>query len=197
MLVLGLTGGVAMGKSTVAQMFAAEGAAVFDADEAVHALYAGAAAPLIEAAFPGTTVNGTVDRVRLAAIVTKNPDALKRVEAIVHPLVQDAEGAFVAEAGKRGYRVAILDIPLLFEVGADRRVDAVIVVSTAPAIQRERLATRHGLTQTQLAALIARQMPDAERRRRAHFVIDTSGPLDATRDQVRGVMRALAARAAG
>jgi dephospho-CoA kinase len=195
MLVLGLTGGVAMGKSTVAGMFREEGAAIFDADKAVHALYRGPAVALIEQAFPGTAANGTVDRAKLAAIVTKDKAALATLEGIVHPLVQAAEEEFVAEAARRGARVAVLDIPLLFETGGDKRVDAVVVVTTSPEIQRERLAERLGMTPTQLAALMARQMPDAERRRRAHFVIDTSGPLEATREQVRGVLRALAARA--
>jgi dephospho-CoA kinase len=195
MLVLGLTGGLAMGKSTVAAMFGEEGAAVFDADRAVHALYAGKAVPLVEAAFPGTTRSGAVDRQKLAAVVTADPAALARLEAIVHPLVWTAVAEFSEAASRAGRRFAVLDVPLLFETGAARRVDAVVVVSTDPATQRERLAQR-GISEAQAAALLARQMPDAEKRRRAHFVIETSGPFGATREQVRGVLRALAARAA-
>jgi dephospho-CoA kinase len=195
MLVIGLTGGLAMGKSTVAAMFGVEGAAVFNADKTVHALYRGAALPLVEAAFPGTTANGAVDRHRLGAAVTGNPAALARLEAIVHPLVKAAEDEFKATAARAGTRVVVLDIPLLFETGAEQRVDAVVVVSTSAEIQRQRLKER-GMGEAEAATLIARQTPDVEKRRRAHFIIDTSGPLDATRGQVRGVLLALAARAA-
>jgi len=197
MLVIGLTGGVAMGKSTVAEMFAAEGAAVFDADRAVHALYhGGAAAGAIEDAFPGAVAGGIVDRRKLAALIARDSAALARLEAIVHPLVRAAEDAFRHTAAMSGSRIAVLDIPLLFETGGDRRVDAVVVVSTTPEIQRQRATRRGGLSELELAALTARQMPDAEKRRREHFIIDTSGPLEATRRQVRDLMRALAARAA-
>jgi dephospho-CoA kinase len=195
MLLLGLTGGLAMGKSTVAAMFGEEGAAVFDADKAVHALYAGKAVPLIEAAFPGTTANGSVDRQELGTRVAGDPAALARLEAIVHPLVWAVEAEFTGAASRAGHRFAILDIPLLFETGADRRMDAVIVASTSPETQRQRLAGR-GIRKEQFEALIARQMSDADKRARAHFVIDTSGPFAATREQVRGILRALAARAA-
>jgi dephospho-CoA kinase len=192
-LVLGLTGGLAMGKSTVGEMFAEQGAAVFDADKAVHALYDGDATPLIEVAFPGTTANGSVDRRKLGAVVSADPAALARLEAIVHPLVEEVERVFVATAERAGRRVAVLDIPLLFETGGDKRVDAVVVVTTSAKIQRERLAHR-GMDAAAMAALLARQMPDAEKRRRAHFVIDTTGAFAATRAQVRDVLRALAAR---
>jgi dephospho-CoA kinase len=197
MLVIGLTGGVAMGKSTVAEMFAGEGAAVFDADRAVHALYqGGAAAGAIGDAFPGAVAGGIVDRRKLAALIARDSAALARLEAIVHPLVRAAEDAFRRAAAMSGSRIAVLDIPLLFETGGDRRVDAVVVVSTTPEIQRQRATRRGGLSELELAALTARQMPDAEKRRRSHFIIDTSGPLEATRRQVRDLMRALAARAA-
>jgi dephospho-CoA kinase len=196
MLVLGITGGVAAGKSTVAAMFGEEGAAVFDADQAVHALYRGVAAPVIEAAFPGTTTGGVVDRSKLAAIVTKDRTALARLEAIVHPLVRAAEEAFRADAESAGYRVAVLDIPLLFETNADKRVDAVVVVTASDEIQRQRLGRRGGMSEAVLAALIARQTSDAEKRRRAHFIIDAGGELEATRNAVRAVLRALAATAA-
>jgi dephospho-CoA kinase len=196
MLVLGLTGGLAMGKSTVAAMFAEEGAAVFDADRAVHRLYAGAAAPLVEAAFPGTTENGVVDRGRLAAAIAGDRAALARLEAIVHPLVREAENRFRAEAAAAGRRVLVLDIPLLFETGGDARVDAVAVVTATPAIQRQRIGEREGLSEEQRATLVARQMSDADKRARAHFIIDTSGDFAATRQQVRDVLRALAGASA-
>jgi dephospho-CoA kinase len=193
---LGLTGGIAMGKSTAAAMFAAEGVPVFDADKAVHGLYRGAAVPLIAKAFPGTTTaDGVVDRARLAAVVTKDPALLARLEAIVHPLVETAEAAFLTNAERAGHRIALLDIPLLFETGAERRVDAVAVVSTTPDIQAERIRSR-GLGEAEFGALLSRQVSDAEKRRRAQFVIDTGGPLAATRDQVRDVLRALAATTA-
>jgi len=197
MLVIGLTGSLAMGKTTAAAMFAAEGAAIFDADRVVHDLYAGAAAPLIEAAFPGTTENDAVDRKRLAARVVGDKAALARLEAIVHPLVHAAENAFRARASAEGRRVAVLDIPLLLETGGEARVDAVVVVTTTAEIQRARILRREGMTAERFAALLARQMPDAEKRKRAHFIIDTSGEFDATRKQVVDVMRAVAGIAAG
>ena len=197
MLVIGLTGSLAMGKTTAAAMFAAEGAAIFDADRVVHDLYAGAAAPLIEAAFPGTTENDAVDRKRLAARVVGDKAALARLEAIVHPLVHAAENAFRARASAEGRRVAVLDIPLLLETGGEARVDAVVVVTTTAEIQRARILRREGMTAERFAALLARQMPDAEKRKRAHFIIDTSGEFAATRKQVADVMRAVAGIAAG
>lgn len=196
MLVLGLTGALAMGKSTVAAMFAEEGAAVFDADRAVHRLYAGAAAPLVEAAFPRTTENGVVDRRRLAAAIAGDRAALSRLEAIVHPLVREAENRFRAEAAAAGRRVLVLDIPLLFETGGEARVDAVAVVTATPAIQRQRIGEREGLSEEQRATLVARQMSDADKRARAHFIIDTGGDFAATRQQVRDVLRALAGASA-
>ena len=196
MLVLGLTGSLGMGKSTVAAMFADAGAAVFDADRAVHALYGGAAAPLVEAAFPGTVSDGAVDRAALAERVVGDAAALKKLEAIVHPLVGEAEARFRAAAAAAGRRLAVLDVPLLFESGADARVDAVVVVSTTAEIQAERIRRRDGMSEEQLAKLLARQMPDADKRARAHFVIDTSGDFAATRRQVGDVMRSLAATGA-
>jgi dephospho-CoA kinase len=196
MLVLGLTGSLATGKSTAAGMFAEFGVATFDADRTVHALYAGVAAPPIEAAFPGTTANGAVDRPRLAAKVVGDKAALLRLEAIVHPLVRDAENRFRAEAAAAGRRIILLDIPLLLETGGEGRVDAVVVVTTSPEVQRERLLKR-GVSEARFAALLARQMPDAEKRRRAHFVIDTSGDFAATRKQIADVVRAVGGMAAG
>jgi dephospho-CoA kinase len=202
MLVLGLTGSLASGKSTVTAMFAGEGAATFDADAAVHALYRGSAAPLIAAAFPGVVSDGVVDagvvdRARLSASVGGDPAALARLEAIVHPLVRAAEVDFLARAAAAGRRIAVLDIPLLFEAGREAGVDAVVVVSAPLEVRRERALRRPGVTEARFAALSARQLPDADKRARAHFIIDTQGPLSATQKQVRDVVRAVTALAAG
>ena len=196
MLVLGLTGSLASGKSTVTAMFAGEGAATFDADAAVHALYRGAAAPLIAAAFPGVVSDGVVDRAKLSARVVGDPAALARLEAIVHPLVRAAEVDFLARAAAAGRRIAVLDIPLLFEAGREAGVDAVVVVSAPLDVRRERALRRPGVTEARFAALSARQLPDADKRARAHFIIDTQGPLSATQKQVRDVVRAVTALAA-
>jgi dephospho-CoA kinase len=192
MFILGLTGSLGMGKSTTARFFAEEGVSVHDADAVVHRLYEGEAAAAIEAAFPGTTAGGKVDRTRLAARVLGDAPALGRLEAIVHPLVQDAERRLIAEARSRGEKVAVLDIPLLFESGADRRVDAVVVVSAPPGVQRARVLERPGMTVEKLEAILARQMPDAEKRARADFVVDTSQGFDAARAQVRAILAAVA-----
>jgi dephospho-CoA kinase len=197
MLVLGLTGAIASGKSTVAAMFAEMGAAVFDADAAVHALYAGEAVAPIGAAFPGTTKDGTVDREALASKVAADPSALARLEGIVHPMVREAEAAFRAAAASSGRRVIVLDIPLLFETGGEARVDAVVAVTAPADVLSARALRRPGMTAERYAALTARQMSDADKRTRAHFVIDTSGPFAATRKQVADVMRAVAGMAAG
>jgi dephospho-CoA kinase len=197
MLVVGLTGSLAAGKSTVAAMFAAEGAALFDADAAVHALYAGPAAALVEAAFPGTARDGAVDRAALGRRVAGDAAALARLEALVHPLVRERETALRARAAAEGRRVLVLDVPLLFETGGEARTDAVVVVSAPEDVRRARALARPGMTAERFAALDARQMNDAEKRRRAHFVIDTGRDLDATRRAVAGVMRALAGPAAG
>ena len=197
MLVLGLTGSLGMGKSTAAAMLAEAGVAVFDADRTVHALYQGPASAAVEAAFPGTTAAGIVDRVKLGQRVAGDPAALARLEAIVHPLVRDAEVAFRARAAGEGRRAILLDIPLLFETGAEARVDAVVLVSTTPEIQRERVMARPGMTGERFAALLARQMPDAEKRARAHFIVDTGGPFDDTRRQIADFLRAVAGMASG
>ena len=197
MLVLGLTGSVAMGKSTVAGFFAEHGVAVFDADRAVHDLYRGEAAPLVEAAFPGTAVGGAVDRIRLSARVLHDRPAMIRLEALIHPLVAKREQVFCAASAAAGRRVVLLDIPLLFEVGAESRVDIIVVVSAPAELQRARLLARPGMDAERAAAMIGRQVPDAEKRRRAHFIIDTSASLDETRRAVADVVRATAGRAAG
>ncbi len=188
MIVLGLTGSAAMGKSATAKMFADEGVPVFDADAAVHRLYEGAAVAPVEAAFPGVTVNGRIDRQRLAANVLDNPQALKTLEAVVHPLVRTEQDRFRREAEASGAPIAVLDIPLLFETGGDKRTDAVVVVSAPADLQRARLLERPGMTVEKIDAMLARQMPDAEKRKRADFVIDSSRGFDAARADVRRIL---------
>jgi dephospho-CoA kinase len=197
MLVLGLTGSLGMGKSTCAQMFAEMGVAIFDADATVHMLYSGRAAPLVEAAFPGTVIDGAVDRTRLAAKVFGNPAAIAKLERIVHPLVREEENEFRKRAVDTGRRIVLLDIPLLFEVGGEDRIDVVVLVSTSPEIQKDRAFKRPGMTEERFAAILAKQMPDHEKRRRAHFIVDTGGSFAATRRQVADVLRAVAGIAAG
>jgi dephospho-CoA kinase len=192
MLILGLTGSLGMGKSTTARFFAEEGVPVHDADAVVHRLYDGEAAAAIEAAFPGTTAGGKVDRDKLAARVLGDSAALKRLEAIVHPLVQEAERRLLAEAESRGEKVAVLDIPLLFETGGEERVDAVVVVSAPPDVQRSRALERPGMTVDKLDAILAKQIPDDEKRRRADFVVDTSRGFEAARADVRAILDAVA-----
>jgi dephospho-CoA kinase len=190
MVVLGLTGSIGMGKTTTARFFAEAGVPVFDADAAVHRLYAGEAVAAIEAAFPGTTTAHGVDRGKLAQAVVGDPAALARLEAIIHPLVRREELRFIGEADKAGARVAVLDIPLLFETGRDSLVDAVVVVSAPPEIQRARVFERPGMTEEKFRALLEKQMPDEEKRRRADFVVDSSGSYDSARAQVHAILRA-------
>jgi dephospho-CoA kinase len=192
MFILGLTGSLGMGKSVTARFFAEQGVPVHDADAVVHRLYEGEAAAPIEAAFPGTTAGGKVDRDKLAARVLGDGAALKRLEAIVHPLVQEAERRLLAEAEARGEKVAVLDIPLLFETGGEKRVDAVVVVSAPPEVQRARVLERPGMTVEKLEAILAKQMPDDEKRRRADFIVDTSRGFEATRAEVRAILDAVA-----
>lgn len=188
MIVLGLTGSAAMGKSATAKMFADEGVPVFDADAAVHRLYESVAVAPVEAAFPGVVVDGRIDRDRLAARVLNNPEALKKLEAIIHPLVRAEQDHFRREAEASGAPIAVLDIPLLFETGGDKRTDAVVVVSAPADVQRERLLERPGATEDKIDAILARQMPDEEKRRRADFVIDSSRGFDAARADVRKIL---------
>jgi dephospho-CoA kinase len=192
MFILGLTGSLGMGKSTTARFFAEEGVPVHDADAVVHRLYEGEAVNAIEAAFPGTTADGKVDRNKLAARVLGDAAALRRLEAIVHPLVQEAERRLLAEAAANGERVAVLDIPLLFETGGDRRVDAVVVVSAPPEVQRARVLERPGMTIEKLESILSKQMPDAEKRRRADFVVDSSQGFESAHAQVRAILDAVA-----
>jgi dephospho-CoA kinase len=191
MLILGLTGSIGMGKSTTAGFFRAEGVPVYDADAAVHALYRGAAAPLIEAAFPGTVVDGIVDRTRLGASVLGNPAAMAKLEGIVHPLVGVARANFLAEAAAAARPIVVLDIPLLFETGSENAVDVVVLVSASEAVQKARVAARADMTEEKLAAIMGKQMPDAEKRRRAHFIVDTGRGMAAAERQVRAVLRAV------
>lgn len=192
MFVLGLTGSMGMGKSTTAKFFAEAGVPVHDADAAVHRLYEGAAVAPIEAAFPGVTGGGKVDRAKLSARIASDPAALKKLEAIVHPLVRAAEQEFLAAAEKSGAPVAVLDIPLLYETGGDSRCDAVVVVSAPADVQRARVFERPGMTDEKYAALLARQMPDADKRRRADFVVDSSRGFAAAQAQVRDILKAVA-----
>ena len=193
MLLIGLTGSIGMGKSTTAAMFREAGVPVFDSDAAVHGLYRGPAAPAIEAAFPGTVIAGAVDRSRLGTRVLGDPEAMRRLEAIVHPLVRAEETAFLAVATARGHRAAVLDIPLLFESGGEGRVHLVCVVSAGEAVQKQRVLARPGMTPGKLAAIVARQVPDAEKRRRAHVVIGTGRGLASARAGVNDLLRAVAA----
>jgi dephospho-CoA kinase len=181
-----------MGKSTTAGFFAELGVPVHDADAAVHHLYKGEAAPLIEAAFPGTTRGGEVDRDKLSQRVLNDAAAIRKLEGIVHPLVRAAEERFLAEAEKNNARVAVLDTPLLFETEGDRRCDAVVVVSAPEDVQSARMLERPGMTAPKFAAILARQMPDAEKRKRADFVVDTSKGFDAARAQVREILARVA-----
>lgn len=193
MLVLGLTGSIGMGKSTTLGFFRAAGVPVHDADAAVHRLYAGAAVAPVDAAFPGTSVDGVIDRTRLAARVLGDPAALRQLEAIVHPLVRAEERAFLAAARKTAAPLVVLDIPLLFETGAENRVDVVVVVSAPAEAQRARVLGRPGMTEEKFASILAKQVPDAEKRRRAHFLVDTSRGFDSARAQIRGILRAVSA----
>ncbi len=193
MIVIGLTGSIGMGKSTTAAMFAAEGVPVYDADAEVHKIYAegGAAVAPVEAEFPGVVRDGAIDREALSKRVLGDPEALKRLEAIVHPLVGQSRAAVFEQAEAQGADMVVLDIPLLFEGGGDKHMDAVVVVSAPEHVQRARVLARPGMAQAKLDAILARQMHDAEKRARAHFVIDTSRGLDHARDQVRAVIAAL------
>jgi dephospho-CoA kinase len=193
MVVIGLTGSIGMGKSTTARFFAEAGVPVHDADAAVHRLYAGEAVPLVEAAFPGVGNDGGIDREKLSKCVVGNPEAIKRLEAIIHPLVRREEVRFLAESERVAAPVAVLDIPLLFETGAERRVDAIVVVTAPAKMQRDRALGRPGMTEEKFQALLAKQMPDAEKRRRADFVVDTSQGFDSARHQVHAILQAASA----
>lgn len=191
MLIVGLTGSIGMGKSTVAAMFRERGIPVFDADAEVHRLYEDEAVPLVEAAFPGTTADGKVDRAKLAAVLANDPARFRKLEGIVHPLVRQAEQRFLAEAHRRGDATVILEIPLLLEQGLDELADAVVVVSAPAHLQRARVLERPGMTEARLDALLQRQLPDPEKRHRADFLVDTGGALADTEAQVDAILSAL------
>jgi dephospho-CoA kinase len=195
MRVIGLTGSIGRGKSATAAMFSKRGVPVHDSDAVVHRLYAGEAVPLIEAAFPGVTAGGSVDRARLGERIVGDPAALARLEAIVHPLVRQSEEKFRARAMAAGQRLALVDVPLLFETSATNRFDILVVVTADTKIQRERVLARPGMTEEKFGSLLARQMPDAEKRRRAHFLIDTGQGFPAAERQVDAILRALASAA--
>ncbi len=192
MFILGLTGSIGMGKTTTAAIFRKEGVPVHDSDATVHALYEGKAVPIIERAFPGVIHDGVVDRALLGAQVREDPEAMRRLERLVHPMVREERAAFIRAAARAGHKIVVLDIPLLFETGAEKDVDATVVVSAPEAVQKQRVCQRAGMTPEWLAVIMSRQMPDAEKRHRAQFIIDTSkGVADAER-QVRDILRALA-----
>jgi dephospho-CoA kinase len=197
LIVAGLTGSIAMGKSTMARIFAQLGCPVFDADSAVRDFYRAEGAALVESVFPGVVVDSVVDRERLANRVLSEDDAISRLEALVHPAVALRRTRFLGLARDLGRRIALCDIPLLFETGGERAFDLVIVVSARPEVQRARALSREGATRAKFEAIIARQMPDIEKRRRAHFVVDTNGPLDESRTQVEDLVRAIAALPGG
>ena len=188
MLILGLTGSIGMGKSTTAKLFMEAGVPVYDADAAVHQLYEGEAAPAIEAAFPGTTAGGKVDRAKLSAHVVHDPAAMRRLEEIVHPMLGASRQKFFDEAEAAGAPLVVVDVPLLFETGGEKRVDAVVVVTTSPELQRERVLARGTMDEEKFNSIRARQLPDAEKRKRADFVVDTSHGLDPVRARIRDIL---------
>lgn len=191
MIVLGLTGSIGMGKSTTAQMFRDEGVPVHDADACVHALYEGKAVPVVEALFPGTTKNGAVDRAKLAQAVLGNSDAIKKLEAAIHPMVQAEKLAFIRRAQANNEPLVVLDIPLLFETGGDKQVDGIVVVTASAEEQRRRVLERPDMTEDKLESILKRQTPDSEKRARADFIIDTELGLEHARQRVREIVRAV------
>ena len=192
MLLIGLTGSIGMGKSTTADVFRSEGVPVYDSDAAVHEIYRGPAAREIENAFPGTLVDGRIDRTKLASYVLDDRVALKRLESIVHPLVWQARAKFLNEQKSVGAEIVVLDIPLLFETGADKQVDVIVVASAPPDIQKERVLSRPNMSEEKFAAILIRQTPDEEKRRRADFIVHTDKGVGSAREQVRAILKALA-----
>ncbi|MBU6457796.1 MAG: dephospho-CoA kinase [Bradyrhizobium sp.] len=188
MIVLGLTGSIGMGKSTTAKLFAEAGVPVYDADATVHLIYEGEAVPAIESAFPGSTADGKVDRAKLSAQVMQDAAAIKRLEQIVHPMLRAHHRKFLDEAEQSGAPVAVVDVPLLFETGGEKHVDAVVVVTTSPEVQRQRILARDNMTGEKLDVILKRQLPDAEKRQRADFIVDTSHGLDPVRARIRDIL---------
>lgn len=189
---IGLTGSIASGKSTTAAIFARRGVPVHDADAVVHRLYRGAAVSQVEAAFPGITNEGAVDRARLAERVIGDEAALARLEAIVHPLVRESENAFLTRERAKGSRLVLIDVPLLFETAQAERVDVIVVTSVDAETLRKRVLARPGMSESRLAAILRRQMPDSDKRRLAHFVIDSRNGVDAAEREVVAILAALA-----
>lgn len=194
MLVVGLTGSIGMGKTTAAKRIASHGIAIFDADAEVHRLYEGDAAPAIEAAFPGTVADGRVDRARLAEAVLGDPKKLEQLESIVHPMVRASEREFLRGQHARGAEIAVLEIPLLFETGADKHVDVTIVVTAPAEVQRERVLSRPGMSAEKLDAILAQQLSDAEKRQRADFIVETTGPIEETGEKIDRIVESLKGR---
>jgi len=191
MILVGLTGSIGMGKSATAEIFRSEGVPVYDSDRLVHEIYAGAAAQEIEKAFPGSTRNGVVDRTLLSPMVLNDPGAMKRLEAIVHPLVWEGRRKFLQEQERRGHDIAVLDIPLLFETGSEKDVDRIVVVTAPKSLQRERVLARPNMTEEKFEAILARQTPDEEKRRGADFLIHTDRGFEPAREEVRAILRSL------
>ncbi|MGO4437216.1 dephospho-CoA kinase [Rhizobium sp. RAF56] len=196
MIRVGLTGSIGMGKTTTAKLFADAGVPVNDADAVVHQLYSGKAAPLVEAAFPGSVKGGAVDRQALARQLAADPDAFKRLEAIVHPLVREREQQFLEKNSQAGADLVVLDIPLLFESGAADRVDRIVVVTCDPQLQHDRVLARPGMTEEKFAMILSRQLPDSEKRKRADYLVDTGHGIEAARGQVNDIIADLRRRAA-
>ncbi|WP_064712454.1 dephospho-CoA kinase [Rhizobium bangladeshense] len=196
MLKIGLTGSIGMGKSTVGKLFAEAGIPLNDSDAVVHDLYAGEAAPLVNTAFPGTMKDGAVDRHELGRQLALDPEGFKRLEAIVHPLVREREAEFLARQKAAGAEMVLLDIPLLFETGAWERVDVIVVVSTDPQIQRQRVLARDDMTEEKFNMILSRQTPDSEKRRRADYLVDTSHSIAETRKRVLEIIAELKMRIA-
>lgn len=194
MMIVGLTGSIGMGKTTAARYLAGRGIPVFESDAAVHALYNGAAVPLIAREFPGVVEDGQIDREKLSAAIRQTEGGLRRIEVIVHPLVRQAQKQFLKQHGEAGAKLVVLDIPLLFETGAGALMDATVVVSAPAMVQRQRVLARPGMTEEKFQALLARQMPDAEKRSRADFVVNTDGPVDETRKQLDRIVSELEMR---
>lgn len=194
MILLGLTGSIGTGKSTTAAMFRDLGVPVHDADAMVHDLYRNEAVAPVAAHFPEALVDGAIDRKALSAVLASAPDRFRELEAIIHPLVRARETAFLGAEGQKGSPLVVLDIPLLYETGAETRVDKVVVVTCDPAVQRERVLARPGMTEEKFALILSRQMPDAEKRRRADFIIDTGRGLEAAREQVEEIIAKLTER---
>ncbi len=199
MIVVGLTGSIAMGKTETAKMFRALGIEVFDSDAEVHRQYrkGGEAVQAVARLFPETIVDGSVNREILASRVLNDPDALQRLERAIHPIVRKSQNEFLERCGASGQNIAVLDIPLLFETGRETEVDAVVVVSAPPEIQRQRVLERPGMTPEKLDRILARQMPDAEKRARADYVVDTSKGMDYAAAQVRDIVANLLTNHAG